>query len=118
MVDHDALVDLACDEALQAADDVLLRQALGGAARDVVDGRLMEAHADDHGAVDRSVGLAVTAAVETVLVRETRRRRDRTGAAELRERCFGPDPFGVVTEHDQHLCGGVGADAVAVAQRR
>ena len=58
------VVDLASDEALQAADDVLLRQALGGASADVVDGRLVPAHADDHDPVESRVGMAVTATVE------------------------------------------------------
>ena len=58
------VVDLASDEALQAADDVLLRQALGGASADVVDGRLVPAHADDHDPLESRVGMAVAAAVE------------------------------------------------------
>ena len=68
VVGHDALVDLAGEEALQAADDVLLREAFGGAAGDVVDGRLVEAHAHDGGPVERGVGLAVAAAVEAMPV--------------------------------------------------
>ena len=43
-----------------------LRLALGRPPGDVVDRRLVEAHADDDGAVERRVGLAVAAAVEPV----------------------------------------------------
>ena len=42
------VVDFPGNEAFQAADDVFLRQALGGASSDVVEGRLVPAHADDH----------------------------------------------------------------------
>lgn len=41
MVGHYTLIDLAGEEALEAADDVALGEALGGASSDIVDGRLM-----------------------------------------------------------------------------
>jgi len=59
-------VDLSGDVALQAADDLRLGQALGGAPLDVGSGGRMVAHADDHDAVQGGVGLAVTAAVQAV----------------------------------------------------
>lgn len=116
MVGHNVLVDLAGDEPLQAADDVFLRHAFCGSSGDEVDGRLMELLADDHGALGLCVGLAVTAAVWPVLVRQARRSWDRAGAAGIRERGFGADPAGVVAEHDEHLCRAVSAHAVAVRQ--
>lgn len=58
------------------------------------------------------------AAVEPVLVRETRRGRNGTDAAELRERRFGVNSFGVVAKDDEHLGGDVGANAERFAQRR
>ena len=69
VVGHDALVGLACDEAFEAADNVLLGEAFGGASGDVIDGGLVESHADDRCAVERSVGLPMTASVEAVFVR-------------------------------------------------
>src|SRR4051812_49963607 len=63
---RESSIDLAGEVALEAADDLALGQALGGAAGDVVDGRLVPAHANDDGAVEGGVGLPVTAAVEPV----------------------------------------------------
>ena len=86
VVGHDAVVGLAGDEAFEAADDVFLGEAFGAAAGDVVDGGLVEAHADDDDPVERCVGLAVPAAVEAVPVGLPGRGGDRAGAAEFRER--------------------------------
>jgi len=84
VVGEDALVDLAGKVALQAADDFSFAEPIRGAAGDVIDGRLMEAHTHDDAAVKRRVGLAVTALVEAMPGRHRRRRRDAAGAAELR----------------------------------
>jgi hypothetical protein len=51
--------------ALEATDDLALRSAFGGAARDVFDGGLVMAHPDDDGSVQRSVGL-VSASIEAM----------------------------------------------------
>ena len=59
MVDDDALVDLAGHEALEVSDEVALGEALSSPSSNIVDGRLVEAHAHDHGAVERCVRLAV-----------------------------------------------------------
>jgi hypothetical protein len=40
--------DLACEQALETADDLGLGFAFGGAACDVGPGRLVVLHADDH----------------------------------------------------------------------
>src|SRR3954471_9158661 len=86
------VVDLASQEALEAADDLALRQSFGGAAGDVVDGGLGPAHAHDDHAVERGVGLPVPAAVEAVAaVGLAGPGRNRTGTAHLREGCLGPD---------------------------
>src|SRR3954465_12302033 len=50
VVGQHALVDLTREVALQAADDLSFGESLGGAAGDVVDGGLVEAHADDDAA--------------------------------------------------------------------
>ncbi len=74
--------DLACDEALETADDLLLGETFGGAALDVGDGGFVPPHAHDHGPVERGVGLSVPAAVEAVsAVGLARTGRDRAGAA-------------------------------------
>src|SRR3954453_12680641 len=119
MVDHDAVVDLTGQEPFDAADDLAFGHALGGASRDVVDGGLVEAHPPDRREVEGGIGLPVAAAVEAVPAGgHPRRRRDRAGAAEFGEGCFGSDPFPVVAEDDQHLGGGVRADTEPIAQRR
>ena len=67
-------------------------------------------HADDYDSVERRVGLAVTAAVESVAGGHAGGGGDRCDAAEPSECRFGPDAFGVVAGDDQHLGGGVGSD--------
>src|ERR687886_1453828 len=75
--------DLAGDEALQAADDLRLRLPLARASADVVEGRLVAAHAGDDDPVEGGVGPPVAAAVEPVPGRLAARRGDRAGAAQL-----------------------------------
>lgn len=58
--------EFAGEVALQAADDLALRHALGGAAGDVVDRRLMLLHPHGDDSVERCVGLAVPATVPAV----------------------------------------------------
>jgi len=72
----------------------------------------MPVHAHDHSAVERSVGLAVAASVESVTpVGSAGPGRDRADAAHLGERCFGPNAIGVVARGEQHLGGGVETDS-------
>ena len=56
---HDALVDLARQEAFEAADDLAFGLAIGSASGDVVTGGLVESHADDDGSIEGGVGLPV-----------------------------------------------------------
>src|SRR3954454_20934277 len=112
----EGVVDLAGDVAFEAADDLPFTLAFGGAAGDVVDGGLVKAHADDDGAVERAVGLSVTAVVEAVALGGARAGGDRAGAAELGEGGFGVDAVGVVAGEDEHLGGGVGADPERLAK--
>src|SRR5438309_11697129 len=79
----ECVVDLAGDVAFEAADDFAFAFAFGRAAGDVVDGGLVKAHAHDDGAVERAVGLSVSAVVESVALRHSRAGGDRAGAAEL-----------------------------------
>src|SRR5580693_8072395 len=62
----EGVVDLAGDVALEAAHDLALGFAFGGAALDVGAGALAVAQAADGDEVKRSVGLAVAAVVEAV----------------------------------------------------
>src|SRR5665647_2191980 len=106
------VVDLADDVALEAADDLALGLALGGAPGDVVDGGLVEAHADDDGAVDRCIELAVPAVVDAVPPGgQSGAGGDRADPGELGQGGFGMDALGVVTGDDEDLGGGVHADA-------
>ena len=90
----------------------------GGTTGDVIEGRLVPSHPNNHGPVDGGVGLSVTASVEAVAVCHTRRCRDWADTDELRERGFGGDAVGVVTGHDHHLRGTVRSDPVRVSQGR
>lgn len=60
----DLTVDLPCHVALEAADDLALRRALLRAAFQIDAGAEVAAEAGHNDAVEGSVGLAVTSAVE------------------------------------------------------
>src|SRR5688572_7983039 len=79
-------VDLAGDVALEAADDLGLGLALGGAALCVCSGALAVAQAADGDHVQRAVGVAVAAVVEAVTVGASGGCRDWAGAGERSER--------------------------------
>ena len=111
---HDALVDLAGQEAFEAPDDLASGPAVSGPSRDVINSPLVEPHADDDGSIQGSVGLSVAAPIEAVPAGgHPRRGWDRTRAAEFREGGFRANPVGVIAEDDQHLGRGVGADPEA-----
>ena len=84
----------------------------------MVDGGLVEAHADDDRPVERGVGPPVAAAAEPVTSGHPGRRGDRAAPTELGEGSVGSDPLGVVPEDDQNFRGGVGADLESVTQGR
>ena len=60
IVCHDPLVDLAGEEAFEAPDDIAFGPAASSPSCDVVDGRLVESHADDDGSIEGGVGLSVS----------------------------------------------------------
>ena len=60
-IGHDSLVDLASEKTFQAPDDLPFGSAVRRAACDVINGRLMVPHADDDGAIEGRVGVAVAA---------------------------------------------------------
>ena len=116
-IGHDALVDLSRKEAFQAPDDLAFGSALGGASGDVVAGGLVESHADDDGAREGGVAVAVAASIEAVPAGgHPGRGRDRARAAELRERGFRTNPVGVIAEDNQQLGRGVSAHTEALAE--
>ena len=51
-IGHDSLVDLASEKTFQAPDDLPFGPAVRRAACDVINGRLMVPHADDHGSIE------------------------------------------------------------------
>ena len=91
----------------EASNDLSRGPTIGGAACDVVDGRLVEPH----------LGLAVAASIPAMSASgHPRGGRDRTRAAELRKGGVRANAGGVVAEKDQQLGGGVGTDPEALAQ--
>jgi hypothetical protein len=105
-------VDLAGDVAFQAADDLCLGQAFGGAPFDVGAGRGVGAHPGDHNAPQGVVGLPVAGGVEAVPFGLAGGGGDRGGGAQVGPGGFGAEPFGVVPGGDQEQGGGVGADTM------
>src|SRR3954471_21042008 len=67
-VGDEGVVELAGDVALEAADDLGLGLAFGGAPRGVSAGAFAVAQATDGDHVQRAVGVAVAAVVEAVAV--------------------------------------------------
>jgi hypothetical protein len=116
--DAEVAVDLAGDVTLQAADDLLLSQALPAAPLDVGPRRGMGAHPGDHDPPQGVAGLAVAAGIEAVAGPLAGGRRDRGGRAQVRPGRLGPQPVRVVPGRDQEQGGGVRADAVQGEQGR
>jgi len=81
MIGQEPVVDLARNEALQAADDVSFTETLSRSARHVVHRGLMPPHAHGHDPVESRVGLAMAAAKESVAMRHTARRWNRARAS-------------------------------------
>jgi hypothetical protein len=102
--------DLAGDVALQAADDLGLRQAFVSAALGVSARPCVIAEPDENDDVECIVGATVTAAIEPVSVGASAAGGDRRGAAEVREGGFGLDPVSVVAGADEHLAGDLGSN--------
>jgi len=85
----------------------------------MVDRRLVIAHADHNSSMERGVRVAVTAPIESVPTGgHAGRSRDRTRAAELRERGFRANPLGIVPKDNQHCGRGVRADGEALTEGR
>jgi len=114
----EGVVELAGDVALEAADDLGLGQAFGGAPGGVGAGAWVVAQASEDDHVEGVVGGAIAAAVEAVAVGPSAASGDGGHAAQVRERCLGVQPLGVVPERGQELAGDFGADAGQCDQAR
>jgi hypothetical protein len=86
--------------------------AFGDALCDVSLGRGVGSKAADGDDVQRAVGSAVAASVQTMSSCLARGSRDTGDAAEGSEACFGMQTFGVVAGGQEQLCGGLVADGV------
>ena len=105
-------VDLPCDVALQAADDLGLGLSFFRAAFDVGAGGRVGAHPGEHDPPQGMVGLPVTAGVEPVPGDFPRRRRDGRGGAQVRPGGLAAQPLGVVSRRDEQQRRGVRPDSV------
>ena len=94
LVSREVVVDLAGDEAFEAADGFFLGAAFVDAAGDVGAGALVADHAGDEDVPERGVGVSVAAAVEAVALLFAAAGVDRGDAAEVGEGCFvAESPF-------------------------
>src|SRR5215210_3681012 len=100
-VGAEGAVDLAGDVALEAADDLGLGLAFGGAALGVGAGAFAAAQAADGDHVQGAVGVAVAAVVEAVAVAAAGGDGDRAGAAECGEGAVVAEPVDVLAGGDQ-----------------
>jgi hypothetical protein len=111
---HD-VVDLAGNVSLYAAHDFGFCPAFADAAVEVVAGGVVAAQSNNTNDVQGAVGVAVPASVDSVPHGFAAGRFGRD-PAEFGERGVGPDAFWVVAQSDEQGGGGVGADAVHLAQ--
>src|SRR3954451_9933897 len=95
--------DLAGDVALEAADDLVLGLAFGGAAFGVGLGLEAVAQAADGDHVQGAVGVAVAAVVQPVAVGAPRVSGDRAGATKRGERAVAAEPLDVLSGGDEQL---------------
>src|SRR6266498_1988464 len=87
-ISAERVVELARDVALEAADDVAFGEPFGGAAGGVGAGAGAVAQPADGDQVQRSVGLAVTATIESVARGASGAGGDRGGGADARKGGF------------------------------
>src|SRR5215218_1294551 len=104
-------VDLPGEVALEAADDLSLALALRGAPRDVLLGAQISAHPGQTGHVQRTVGLPVATAVETVPNDLAGGGFDGRDPAQIGEGRLASQSLRVIAGHNQEGRSAVGADA-------
>src|SRR5215218_1869932 len=108
---HQYAMDLPGYVALEAADNLSLALALLCAPRDVFLRATISAHPSQTDHVQRTVGLPVATAVETVPDDLAGGSFDGGDPAQAGEGGLAPQPLGVVAGHHQERRGVVGADA-------
>src|SRR5689334_21773763 len=95
---------LSSNVSFQASDDLELGMALCDAPGPVGLGFLIRAKSADGDDVQRAVGSAVAAAVESMPGRLTGRSRHGTDTTERGKAGFGPQPFRIVSSGQKKLC--------------
>jgi len=92
MVSHDTPVDLSRQVALEAADDLPLRDPHGRAASEIGDGRFVKSQPDDDRTVQGRVRLSVPASVEAMMAQ--RWGEERPTASDMCTKKWGADHLG------------------------
>ena len=102
--------NVARDVALEAAENLALGEALGGAPAGVCLSALVAAHPGHGDPPEGTVSLAVASLVEPVAGGFARGSGQRCNTAEGREGRLGTEPLGIVASHDQEGAGDLGTD--------
>jgi hypothetical protein len=113
-----ARVDLPSHVALEAADDLELGEAIGGAAGHVAASALVGAETADDDHVQGAVGAAVAAAVESMALGLPGGGGQRRGPAEHGEARLAAKALGVVAGGHEELARVLDADAYELKQPR
>ena len=98
---HQYAIDLPGYVALETADDLWLALAFCEAPCDVLLGATISAHPSQTDHLQRTVGLPVAAAVETMPDNLARGSFDGRDPAQAGEGSLAPQPLGIVPAHDQ-----------------
>lgn len=106
----DRVEDLPGDVALEATDDLALREPFLGATLDIGTSLFAVPQPDDDGEVKRSVGASITSSMETMALGLTAGSGDGCDAAESSKGSFRAHSGWVVSRRDQELGGVIGAD--------
>src|SRR5829696_6321852 len=115
---HQYAIDLPGYVALEAADNLSLALALLCAPRDVFLRATISSHPSQTDHVQRTVGLPVAAAVETVAYYLSRGGFHGRDSAQTGEGGLAPQPLRIVSGHDQERRSVVGTDACQTNQLR
>lgn len=110
--------DLAGNVAFEAADDFDLAHSFAGAVEHVRFRSMVVTEPDYNDAMERSIGLAVTAAVQAVPVGLARGSRYRTHPTQRGKGSLGAETFGIAPSSDQEGRRRVGSHAEDADQRR
>jgi hypothetical protein len=117
-VGAEAVVGLAGDVALEAAEDLASVEAVGGPFCRVGAGALAVAESADRDHVEGAIGLSIAAVVEAVAGGAAGAGWDRGGAADLGECCFAAEAIDVLAGGDEELACALGADSEELKRAR